>query len=75
MASNDVYRVSKPTKQVPLGTPGHGVSTASVPTPKVSAMHGLQHISYKHQKLVATPGQRTGAVNKSRESIKDPNVW
>ena len=30
---------------------------------------------YKHQKLLATPGQRTGVVNKSRESIKDPNVW
>ena len=30
---------------------------------------------YKHQKLLATPGQRTRAINKPRESIKDPNVW
>ena len=46
------------TKRAP-GIPGH-VPTASQPTPRVSAMHGLQHISYKHQKLVATPGQRSG---------------
>ena len=25
----------------------------------LSATHGPQHISYKHQKLVATPGQRS----------------
>ena len=30
---------------------------------------------YKHQKLLATPGQRTRVVKKPRESIKDPNVW
>src|SRR3954463_12322849 len=30
---------------------------------------------YKHQKLLATPGQRTRVIKKPRESIKDPNVW
>ena len=48
-----------------LGIPGHSVSTALQPTPRVSATHGRQHITYKHQKLVATPGQRTRGVNKS----------
>src|SRR3954465_8371273 len=30
---------------------------------------------YKHQKLLATPGQMTSVIKKPRESIKDPNVW
>ncbi len=63
------------TKRAP-GMPSHGVSTATYPTPRVSATHGRQHISYKHQKLVATPRQRARAVNKSRGSIGfGPNAW
>ena len=30
---------------------------------------------YKHQKLLATPGQMTRVVKKPRGSIKDPNAW
>ena len=64
---------SRDTKRAP-GTPWH-VPTASQPTPRISATHGRQHISYKHQKLVATPGQRTRVIKKLRGSIKDPNEW
>ena len=64
---------SRDTKRVP-GTPCH-VPTASQPTPTVSAVHGLQHMSYKHQKLVATPGQSARVIKKPRGSIKDPNGW
>ena len=30
---------------------------------------------YKHQKLLATPGQRTRVIKKPRGSVKDPNEW
>ena len=64
---------SRDTKRAP-GTPCH-VPTASQPTPRVSATHGRQHITYKHQKLFATPGQSTRVVKKPRGSTCfGPNV-
>ena len=65
---------SRDTKRA-SGTPRH-VPTASQPTPRVSAAHGLQHKTYKHQKLVATPRQRTRVIKKPRGSIGfGPNAW
>src|SRR6187399_237886 len=56
------------------GFPSHqtGAQYTRPRTYRVTAHPEGQHcagppVSYKHQKLVATPGQRTRAVNKSRE--------
>ena len=63
---------SRDTKRAP-GTPCH-VPTASQPTPR-SALSTASSI-LQHQKLLATPGQRTRVIKKPRGSIGfGPNAW
>ena len=61
------------------GVPGHpfGVSgTLHTSFGAVCGNHGRQHITYKLQKLFATPRQSTRVIKKPRGSIGfEPNVW
>src|SRR6187399_3238476 len=64
-APNDVYRVP----ESPNGQPVHRatyLSHHSPHPPPEGQRCARPPVNYKHQKLVATPEQRTGAVNKTR---------
>ena len=71
-APNDVYRVP----EIPNGYPVHRATYLPHHSPPRGQRCPWPPVGYKHQKLLATPGQRTRVDKKPRGSIGfGPNAW